>query len=101
MECFANESPSSSSYSASSRAETFRLEGRALLTIFFNFSSEPSSSGRRCGGIGAAAEEVDRAEEGTISGTLATAYTQREQKLTLDGEEEILCLDLNRFWFEK
>jgi hypothetical protein len=76
MECFAKESPSSSSYSASSRAETFRLEGRALFTIFFNFSSEPSSSGRRCGGIGAAAEEVDRAEEGTISDTLAIAYTQ-------------------------
>jgi len=67
MECFANESPSSSSYSASSRAETFRLEGRALLTIFFSFSSEPSNNGMRWGGMGAAAEEVDRAEDGTIS----------------------------------
>lgn len=47
IECFANESPSSSSYSASSRAETFRLKGRALLTIFFNFSSDPSRSGKR------------------------------------------------------
>jgi len=67
MECLANESPSSSSYSASSRAETFRLVGKALLTIFLSLSSEPSNNGKRWGGMGAAAEEVDRAEEGTIS----------------------------------
>jgi hypothetical protein len=50
--------------------------------------------------MGAAAEEVDRAEDGTISGC-ELCQPQGERELTLNGEEEIFGLNLDGFWFEK
>lgn len=85
-------SSTSSSHSASSNAVLFLLTGITRPTTPFATSNEGESNGTSCEGNGSAAEEEDRAEEGTNSvksRSETSEFNSSLKGLTFDRNHEV------------